>query len=75
MTLSTVSPSTMRKLMTAVMSCGITLHAALPPWIIVGAMVVVTNGKRSGEPMQQAAMASALPATSCTSVLSGSCVI
>lgn len=29
---------------------GITLHAALPPWIIVGAMVVVTNGKRSASP-------------------------
>ena len=75
MTLSVLSPSAMRKLMTAVISCGITLHAALPPRIIVGAIVVVTNGKRSGEPMQQAAMASALPATSCTSVLSGSCVI
>lgn len=53
MTLSTVSPvQAKRKLMTAVMSCGITLHAALPPWIIVGAIVVVTKREEVGEPMR-----------------------
>ena len=44
MTLSAVSPSARRKLMTACISWGITLQALLLPRMMVGAIVVVTKG-------------------------------
>ena len=43
-TSATLVPSSMRKLMLAHMSCGITLAPVLPPSIWVGAQVVVTSG-------------------------------
>ena len=73
-TLSMVSPSIRRKLMTARISRGRTLLISLPPQIIVGAAVVETIGYRLGTPLHQRAISLALPSTSCTSVRSGSFV-